>query len=241
MTETPSAVRGPASTLWADLLSDSDRERMTVGRFARRSGYGERVAVLVIDAQNYMVGPVGDEDIEYPSSCGPAGKLALDNIARLLDTARALGCPIFYTRYELARDGSDMGGYRRKRELLDAEGWVLEDSFGAQVADAVAPQPGDVVFVKKKPSGFNGTPLTGYLIDRGIDTVIVVGGSTSNCVRATAVDAASLNYRVVVPADAVFDRVDISHRVALFDLDRQYADVEWTDDVVAALRERYSG
>ncbi|MFB2600260.1 isochorismatase family protein [Herbiconiux sp. P17] len=231
----------PTSSLWADLLSDADRERMATGRFARRSGYGDRVAVLVIDAQNYMVGPVGDEQIDYPSSCGDIGVQALRNIARLLDAARAAGCPVFYSRYELARDGSDMGGYRRKRELLDSEGWVLEDSFGARIADAVAPQPGDVVFVKKKPSGFNGTPLTGYLIDRAVDTVIVVGGSTSNCVRATAVDAASLNYRVIVPADAVFDRVAISHRVSLFDLDRQYADVEWTDDVVSVLGERVSG
>lgn len=227
----------PPSSLWSDLLGEEERARLTHGRFARRSGFGSRSAVVVIDVQNYMLGPVGDEPYEYVSSCGEAGREGARTIARLLDAARGVGTPVFYTRFELARDGSDMGAYRRKRDLVDSEAWCLKDSFGAAIADAVAPQPGDIVMVKKKPSGFVGTPLLGMLIDRGIDTVIIVGGSTSNCVRATAVDAVSLNYRVIVPADCVFDRIDISHRVALFDLDRQYGDVMWGDDVIAKLRE----
>jgi nicotinamidase-related amidase len=227
----------PPSSLWSDLLGEDERARLAQGRFARRSGFGSRAAVVVIDVQNYMLGPVGDEPYEYVSSCGEVGRSGARQIARLLDAAREAGAPVFYTRFELARDGSDMGAYQRKRDLVDSEGWCLEGSFGAAIADAVAPQDGDIVMVKKKPSGFVGTPLLGMLIDRGIDTVIVVGGSTSNCVRATAVDAVSLNFRVVVPADCVFDRIDISHRVALFDLDRQYGDVVWCDEAIAELRE----
>ena len=67
--------------------------------------------------------------------------------------------------------------------------------------------------------------MLGYLIDRHIDTVIVVGGSTSNCVRATVFDAASYNYRVIIPQEAVFDRFPISNAISLFDMDRQFADV----------------
>ncbi len=223
------------SALWNDLLSDADRERVSNARFGRRSGLGSHPAVLVIDTQNYMVGPIGDEDYAYPSSCGAVGMAALEATAPLLATARRAGAPVFYTRYELKRDGSDMGTYRLKRDLIESEGWALEDSYGAQIADVLQPQPGDMVFVKKKPSGFVGTPLTGYLFDRRIDGVIVVGGSTSNCVRATAVDAMSLNLRVTVPADCVFDRFELSHRTALFDLDRQYGDVRWSQDVIAEL------
>jgi maleamate amidohydrolase len=223
------------SDMWEDLLSDEDRDRITQARFARRSGLGTSPAVLVIDVQNYMLGPIADEQYEFPSSCGDAGRRAADRIARLLTTARATHLPVIYTQFEFARDGSDMGTYRLKRELVDSEGWCLEGSFGAAIADQVAPQPGDIVLVKKKPSAFVGTPLTGLLVDRHVDTVIVVGGSTSNCVRATAVDAAALNLRVVVPADCVFDRFDISHRVSLFDLDRQYADVSWSEEIIAEL------
>jgi maleamate amidohydrolase len=50
-------------------------------------------------------------------------------------------------------------------------------------------------------------------------------------VRATAVDASSYNFRTAVVSDCVFDRIDLSHRVALFDLDRQYADVVDSDAV----------
>lgn len=223
--------RPAPAALWEGLLDPTEHDRLRTGRFARRSGYGERPAVVVIDAQNYMLGPVAGEDLDYPSSCGPAGRDAVARIATLLDTARSVGVPVVFTRFELARDGSDMGGYRRKRDLVESEGWCLEGSYGARIADAVAPRPGDIVLVKKKPSAFVGTPLLPLLIDRGVDTLVVTGGSTSNCVRATAVDAASLNFRVVVPADCVFDRVDVSHRVALFDLDRQYGDVVWSEDV----------
>jgi len=123
------------------------------------------------------------------------------------------------------RDGGDIGVYGRKRDLLETEGWCLEGSEGAEIVAALAPEPEDLVLVKKKPSAFFGTPLLGLLIDRGVDTVVVTGGSTSNCVRATAVDASSYNFRTAVVSDCVFDRIDLSHRVALFDLDRQYADV----------------
>jgi maleamate amidohydrolase len=143
--------------------------------------------------------------------------------------------PVFYTRFELARDGSDIGAYGRKRSLLDTENWCLEGTSGAEIHPVVAPSPGDHVFVKKKPSAFFGTPLTAQLIQLGIDTVLLAGGSTANCVRATAIDAMSLNYRTVVVEDCVFDRLAISHEVALFDLERQAADVLPADDLRRAL------
>jgi hypothetical protein len=58
----------------------------------------------------------------------------------------------------------------------------------------IAPGPGDIVIKKQKPSGFFGTNLASYLTLLGCDSVIVVGMATSGCVRATVVDAFSLNY-----------------------------------------------
>jgi nicotinamidase-related amidase len=91
------------------------------------------------------------------------------------------------------------------------------------------------VFVKKKPSGFHGTPLLGLLVDRRIDTVIVMGGATSNCIRATVFDASSYNFRTIVPEEAVFDRIPVSHAISLFDMDRQFADVVSVDAVLRQL------
>ncbi len=209
---------------WQDYLSDADRAVLARGRFGQRMGFGARLAVVVIDAQNYMVGAPG-QDSDWPSSCGDIGRAAVAQIAAITGSAQAAGVPCFFTRFEVARDGSDIGVYGRKRTLLQSEHWCLAGSRGAELVPQLTPAPGDVVFVKKKPSGFHGTPLLGYLVDRGIDTVIVVGGATSNCVRATVFDASSYNFRVIVPAEAVFDRIPVSHAISLFDMDRQFADV----------------
>jgi nicotinamidase-related amidase len=212
-------------TAWERLLGDRDRERMTRAGFGRRIGFGSRPALLVIDVQNYMVGQPPGSPHHYPSACGVEAERALPALARLIGASRVHGVPIIYTRNEFRRDGLDMGVYARKRGRPDTEGWCLAGSEGAQIHDAVAPASADIVLAKCKPSAFSGTPLLALLIDRGVDTVIVTGGSTSNCVRATAVDAASHNFRTIVVADGVFDRFEISHLTALFDLDRQYADV----------------
>jgi maleamate amidohydrolase len=209
---------------WESFLTEQDREVLARGRFGRRMGFGQRPAVVVIDAQRYMVGEPG-QDAQWPSSCGDVGRAALGQIARVVEAAQAAEVPCFFTLFALERDGSDIGIYGRKRDLLQSEHWCLAGSRGAELSPALTPGPGDVVFVKKKPSGFHGTPLLGYLIDRRIDTVIVVGGATSNCIRSTVFDASSYNFHTIVPQEAVFDRIPVSHAISLFDMDRQFADV----------------
>ena len=58
---------------WESYLSDSDRAVLEKGKFGRRMGFGARPAVIVIDAQRYMVGEPG-RDAEWPSSCGEIGR-----------------------------------------------------------------------------------------------------------------------------------------------------------------------
>ena len=58
----------------------------------------------------------------------------------------------------------------------------------------------------------------------------------SGCVRSSVVDAFSLNFKVLVPEDAVYDRSHVSHAVNLFDMSEKYADVAPTQEVLEALR-----
>ncbi len=221
---------------WTDYLGEQDRAVLARGRFAQRMGFGTRPAIVAIDCQRYMVGERGVDDGRYPSSCGPIGWAAVDRIAELLHAARGAGVPVFLTRFVLAADGSDIGVYGRKRAFLAGrEDWCLEGTPGAELLPEVGPHPGDIVIVKKKPSAFFGTPLLAYLVDRQIDTVVIVGGATSNCVRATVFDASSLNLRTIVPHEAVFDRLPVSHAISLFDMDRQFADVMSTQEVIDRL------
>ncbi|MDE2516858.1 MAG: isochorismatase family protein [Rhodospirillales bacterium] len=226
---------------WERYLDAADRAVLARGRFAQRMGFGARPAIIAIDCQRYMVGERGIADDRYPSSCGEVGWRAVDRIAAILQAGRAGGVPIFLTRFALDPSGADIGVYARKRAFLDREDWCLEGTPGAALLAEIGPEPGDIVFVKKKPSGFFGTPLLSYLIDRAIDTVIVVGGATSNCVRATVFDAASHNLRAIVAEDAVFDRLPVSHAISLFDMDRQFADVVTADAVIAHLRSHRPG
>ena len=67
--------------------------------------------------------------------------------------------------------------------------------------------------------------MASYLIEAGVDSLVLAGCTTSGCVRATAVDAFSYNFRVTVPSDAVYDRSPIVHEVNLFDMSQKYVDV----------------
>jgi maleamate amidohydrolase len=95
--------------------------------------------------------------------------------------------------------------------------------------------PHDIVVYKQKPSGFFGTNLTAYLTLLGCDSVIVTGTTTSGCVRATVLDAFSLNYRIAVAEEGCFDRSQVSHAINLCDMNAKYADVVKTDEILAFL------
>ncbi len=216
--------------IWDQYLEDQDKKVLERGRFARRMGFGKNPAIIVVDAQKYMVGELGKES-EWPSSSGEPGHKAMEQIVALVNHGQKRNIPVFFTRFEIDPSGKDMGVYALKRDLLKTPHWCLSGEIGAELVNDLVPNDKDIVFVKKKPSCFHGTPLLGYLVERQIDTVIVVGGSTSNCVRATVFDAASYNYRVIIPQEAVFDRFPISNAISLFDMDRQFADVVSAQEV----------
>ena len=88
---------------------------------------------------------------------------------------------------------------------------------------------------KQRASVFFGTPLVAHLTQLGVQTLIICGESTSGCVRATAVDAYSHGYHVVLVEECCFDRSILSHKINLFDMHHKYVDVMHVDDVVAHL------
>jgi len=81
------------------------------------------------------------------------------------------------------------------------------------------------VFDKRMPSAFFETPLKSYLTFHKVDTVVVTGGSTSGCVRATAVESLSHGYRTIVAEECVADKHESYHFANLTDLQLKYADV----------------
>ena len=121
--------------VWDRYLSEADRAVLARGRFAQRMGFGARPAIVVIDAQRYMVGERGIRDERYPSSCGEIGWAAVDRIATILDAGRAAGVPVFLTRFALNASGNDIGVYGRKRAFMFGSRWAyLVAAFALMMA-----------------------------------------------------------------------------------------------------------
>ena len=115
------------------------------------------------------------------------------------------------------------------------QGGPVSTVSGYEIKEEFAPEPGDVVIEKERASGFFGTPLVAHLKQRGIESLVMCGESTSGCLRASVVDAFSYGFNVVVVEECCFDRSLISHKVALFDLHHKYADVMHIEDVLAEI------
>lgn len=75
------------------------------------------------------------------------------------------------------------------------------------------------------PSAFFETHLQSLCVWHQVDTVIMTGGSTSGCIRATAVDSLSRGYRTIIPEECVADKHESYHFANLTDLSIKYADV----------------
>jgi nicotinamidase-related amidase len=226
--------RSPSQPLWQPPVSEGDEE------VYRRAGYvpaaldkriGVRPVLIVIDMVRHFlgdgIGSLEESQSRYPYSCGPAGWKALTRIAELIASCRALQVPIIYTVVRWTR--AELG--QMSVSNLRTNEWIDDQATLATFPEAIAPATQDIVIEKRRPSAFFGTPLAAYLISLQADSLVLTGNTTSGCVRATAVDAYSYGYGVVVAADGVFDRVDISHRVSLFDLHHKYACVAPTADI----------
>ncbi|WP_049901344.1 isochorismatase family protein [Halococcus agarilyticus] len=214
--------------IWDDLLTERDR------RVIEKAGYDEAGAsswdsrglgtdplVLVIDVQRLVVGedePILDAIEEYRTAMGEIAWNAIGEIEPFLDFARENDLPVAYTRVvPSSYDDPD-------HEDLD-------------IVEPVAPEPGETVIDKTYASAFYGTDLLSRLVRGGHDSVIIVGNSTSGCVRATSIDAQQNGFDVILPQECLFDRIEASHKVALLDLWMKYAEVLERDEVETYVEE----
>ena len=75
-------------------------------------------------------------------------------------------------------------------------------SSAAAPIEALTPASGEACLIKHLPSAFAGTDLAEHLQKAGVDTLLIAGCMTHNCVDATARDAFHRGYRVAVISDA---------------------------------------
>ncbi|MEY3019434.1 MAG: hypothetical protein RLZZ272_418 [Actinomycetota bacterium] len=231
--------------VWDDVLGETDRKVFEAAGWGRRAGFGERPAVVVIDVNYNFCGdrpePILDSIKRWRYSCGEvAWTRAIPATQRILEVARRKRLPVIYTTNPRREDGFDLGVWTLKSHRSEDDVDVMGHR-GNDIVDEVAPEPGDIFIEKRKPSAFFGTPMMSHLTMLRADSLILMGTTTSGCVRATAVDAISYDLKVTISEEASFDRSELSHKVALMDVHMKYADVTTTDDIVANLESLEAG
>lgn len=221
---------GDSSSEWKRWVSDEEAEIIRRGGYGTDSTPGSKPCLLLVDIQRQIVGgrkSTLDQISEFPSGIGERAWAAIDRLEPVLAKARSMTVPVIYTMLGSAAaswDGLGIYGERIARRA--------SRSVSNPIVTQIGPQDSDLVIEKLHASSFSGTPLLSALVCRRIDTVIVAGGSTSGCVRATAVDAASLGFKVVVLSECTFDRITLSHAASLLDIWMKYGAVYSIEEVL---------
>lgn len=194
-----------------------------------RTGLGRKPALLIIDAN------AGFTDPAFPlgSECG--AEIAV--IQKLISAFRRYRLPVVYTRH-CYRHTSEAPAFRAKLPLSNL---LVAGSAVTQIDPRIAPDAEDIVIDKTVPSAFFDSPLRQMLYGLGVDSAVVVGFTTSGCVRASAVDAMQCNFKLVVVREACGDRDPQAHESNLRDLDLKYGDVMSCNDFMALLERNMLG
>lgn len=198
----------------------------------RKFGFGDKLAIVNVDFQQaytrldmfktaYQTDP---RQIEYTNT-----------ISRL---AREKGMPVIWSRVGYKDDAGDAGVWGTRTDTPDSLQNIRYGSERHAYDARCEIDANDLQYTKRMPSAFFETPLNSYLRWQKVDTVIVTGGSTSGCVRATAVDALSYGFRTIVPIETCADKHESYHFANLTDLLIKYADVEPVQTVIDWLEAR---
>lgn len=149
---------------------------------------------------------------------------------------RAKDWPVVWTHVAFLDSAEDAGVWGTRTDTPDSLQNIKYDSERAEFDDRCEIDLSrDVIYTKRMPSAFFETPLQSLLVWHQVDTVIITGGSTSGCIRATAVESLSRGYRTIVPMECVSDKHESYHYANLTDLHLKYADVMPVAEVLAWL------
>lgn len=192
-----------------------------------RFGFGSRIAVVNVDPQKAYTRP----DL-FPNTAYITDPRQAEHINAVSKAARAKGLPVVWTRVAYMDSAADAGVWGTRTNTPDSLQNIRAGSVRHEFDDRLEIDTSvDAVYEKRMPSAFFETRLASFLVWHRVDTVIVTGGSTSGCIRATAVDSLSHGYRTIVPVECVADKHESYHFANLTDLLIKYADVVAVQEV----------
>ncbi|MEQ8263753.1 isochorismatase family protein [Pseudohaliea sp.] len=198
-----------------------------------RFGFGEKAILVNVDPQKAYT------RTDLFKTAYETDPKQLDYVNDLARRFRALDWPVVWTYVAYMDSGEDCGVWGTRTDTPDSLQNIKFGSERAEFDDRLEiDRVRDVIYCKKMPSAFFETPLWSLCVWHRVDTVIITGGSTSGCIRATAVDSLSRGYRTIIPEQCVADKHESYHFANLTDLAIKYADVLDVEEVTSWLDSR---
>jgi ureidoacrylate peracid hydrolase len=190
-----------------------------------------RTAVLVVDMQRGF--------LAVPAFA--AMKQTIPGITEFLRLARAAGMTVIYLVTGFHAGMSDAGriGSRTRQMMLglgsEEDNSLLQNNPGAAVVPELTPEPSDMIITKTRFSGFTGTSLETVLRSRNVESLILLGATTTVCVESTVRDAMFLDFNALVLSDCTSDLTPELHKAALQRTDLFFGWVCSAKDLAPAL------
>ncbi len=198
----------------------------------KRFGFGRTPALINVDLQKAYT-CVGEFATAYETD-----PKQLDYVNELAAEFRARGFPVVWTYVAYMESGEDCGVWGTRTNTPDSLQNIKVGSRRSEFDERLKiDRVRDIIINKRMASAFFETNLGSIFNFHGVDTVVVTGGSTSGCVRATVVDSLQRSYRTIVPEECVADKHESPHFANLYDMTLKYADVLTIEETMAQLRQ----
>ena len=195
-----------------------------------RFGFGRKSAVVNIDLQKAYT------NVDGFNTAYETNPKQMDYINQVSELARSKKLPVVWTYVAYMNSGEDCGIWGTRTDTPDSLQNIKVGSERSEFDDRLhIDHINDIIINKRMASAFHETNLPSVLNFHGVDTIILTGGSTSGCVRATVVDSLSRSFRTVVAEECVADKHESPHFANLYDIAIKYADVVPVNEVIEYL------
>lgn len=196
-------------------------------------GFGKKAILLNVDPQKSYT------RTDLYKTAYETDPRQLEYVNALTQRFRTMNWPVVWTHVAFLDSAEDAGVWGTRTDTPDSLQNIKYGSDRTAFDERADVDPSrDVIYTKRMPSAFFETPLQSLMVWHQVDTVIITGGSTSGCIRATAVESLSRGYRTIVPEECVADKHESYHYANLTDLHLKYADVMKVQDVLGWLDEQ---
>ena len=206
-----------AKQLFEELMANPARKKF---------GFGEKLAILNVDFQQAYT------RVDMFKTAYETDPRQIEYVNAISRLAREKGMPVVWSQVGYMDNADDAGVWGTRTDTEDSLQNIKYGSERHKFDPRCDIHASDLQYTKRMPSMFFETPLASFLTWHRVDTVVVAGGSTSGCVRATAVDGLSHGYRTIVPIETCADKHESYHFANLTDLQIKYADVEPVQTVI---------